>query len=167
MTVILTGFMGTGKSTIGRMVAKRLGFKYVDSDDLIETRTGKSIENIFDEDGEKSFREVESEVIKSISEDNIVLSTGGGAVIRESNRKHLKELGTVVTLTANVDDIVRRVGRNDERPLLKGGDLRELVVRKLKERENYYKDAHLTVDTSKMSAFEAADVIVKYLEDNK
>lgn len=167
MTVILTGFMGTGKSTIGRIVAKKLGFKFVDSDNLIEAKAEKSIKNIFEEDGEESFRLMESEIIESITEDNIVLSTGGGAVISESNRNHMKNLGLVVTLTAKVDDIVSRVVRNDERPLLKGEDLKELVTDKLNKRKAFYDEADLTVDTSLASAVESADFIIKFLENNK
>lgn len=113
MNIVLTGFMGTGKSVTGRWLSKELGLEFVDTDDLIEDREGKKIPEIFESKGESYFREVESSVIKdfiSLSSD-AVFATGGGAVLNDNNFKLLTDWGVVIRLTASLDVIHSKIGR--------------------------------------------------------
>lgn len=157
--------MGTGKSSVGRRLAERLGLKYADTDDLVEARAGMTIKDIFGRFGETRFRRLEKEVIDGIisSSDGLVLSTGGGAVADDSTRRSLRSWGTVVCLTADVETILKRVGSGDERPLLDGADKREEAEALLKKREAAYRDSDLMVDTSKNGAEEVIEKIVRFL----
>ena len=123
--IILTGFMGTGKTTVGRALADRLGWRFVDLDDRIAERAGKSVPAIFEEDGEAAFRDLETAVCRQIaSERGLVVATGGGAVLRAANREALEKAGTVICLEATPDTILERVGAGNDRPMLGEGDRR-------------------------------------------
>lgn len=171
VNIALTGFMGTGKSTVGRMLARELGLKFLDIDDLIEKEAGMPVKEIFRVRGEASFRRTESEVIEKLSEgsfgDGIVLSTGGGAVVDPLNRKRLKQWGALVCLRASVDEILRRVGGRDDRPLLSGPDRRETVERLMAEREEAYSDADFTVDTTSEKIEEVVGKIKTFLKQTR
>ena len=107
--IFLVGLMGAGKTTVGRLLAKRLGMRFVDSDHEIEARTGATISWIFEIEGEESFRRREVETIRDLTgRSGVVLATGGGAVIHPENRKHLKARGTVIYLRASVNNILQR-----------------------------------------------------------
>lgn len=168
INVALTGFMGTGKSTVGRRLAKELGLKFLDIDDLIEKEAGLPIKEIFRVNGEASFRRTESEVIAKLSNGlfgrGIVLSTGGGAVVDPLNRKRLKAWGALICLRASVDEILRRVGGREDRPLLSGPGKKEAVERLLAEREEAYADADFTVDTTGAEIEEVVGKIKAFLE---
>ena len=119
----LIGLPGSGKSTVGRHLARRLGLPFVDSDHLIEQRLGCSIRDYFAREGESSFRDVEEAIIDELSATHTgVLSTGGGVVLRPANRQHLRERGHVVYLHSAAEDVYRRVRHDGNRPLLQVDD---------------------------------------------
>jgi len=145
--------MGAGKTTMGRQLAKRLHLDFYDSDKVIEDHTGASIPLIFELEGEAGFRQREAAVIDELTrKNNIVLATGGGAVLREENRKHLHERGTVIYLHSNVEHLIERTRHDKNRPLLQTADpaakLRELMI----QREPLYREtAHIVVNTGDVS----------------
>lgn len=159
--VILIGFMGSGKTSIGRLAAKALGFQFIDTDQLVVERCGRQISEIFTEDGEEAFRELETSVLRSLVHLNrCVISTGGGAVIRSVNREMLRHAGFVVCLTATEDVIFERVSRNTKRPLLQCEDPRAAISQLwTARREAYETTAHCTLDTSLLSQHEAIEVL--------
>lgn len=169
--IVLTGFMGTGKSTSGRRLARDLGLKFLDMDDLIEKEAGLTVKDIFKVHGEPHFRCIERKVIRKLSSGDfgggLVVSTGGGAVADKTNRAALRGWATVICLTASVDTILRRVGNNDERPLLSSSDKRAAVEKLLKEREEAYRDSDLTVDTTSMAVEEVISVIKDFLKKKR
>lgn len=165
--IVLTGFMGTGKSTVGRLLAKRLGFAFLDLDELIEKEAGLPIREIFSAYGEARFRELESDVIKRLASgvlgDRLIVSTGGGAVVREENRALLRGWGRLVCLKATPEEILRRVGNRADRPLLAGPDREEKMMRLLDERQEAYRDCDLEIDTTGQRPEDVAGVIQRFL----
>ena len=147
--IILTGFMGTGKSTIGKYIAARLGRKFIDTDALIEQKSGKTIAALFMERGEPYFRALEQEAIAQVcTEEGSVVATGGGALVNEENVRQLKASGTVICLTATPEIILSRVQGNRDRPLLQSDNPLEKIRTLLAARADTYAKADLTVDTS-------------------
>ena len=161
--VILVGFMGTGKSTVGKLVARTLGFRFVDTDEMIVRKAGKRIPAIFEEVGEEGFRRIESGVLEDlVHEDGLVVSTGGGIVCGPGNIERMHQFGRVVWLTASEETIWRRVSRNRSRPLLDNENPRETIHRLLEaRREMYEKASHLTVGTDDLTAHEVAFGVVE------
>ena len=159
--------MGTGKSALGRRLSKALGLKFLDTDKLVEARAGgKTVSEIFGEDGsgEARFRELEREVVADLTANytDVVVATGGGMVVDEDNRKMLRAWGTVICLSASVEDIVERVGRNAKRPLIKsGGDVRGYVEGLLSERALAYADCDITINTTGKALDELREEIVE------
>ena len=150
--VILIGYMGAGKTTVGRQLAEQEGLRFCDTDAMIEEQEKRTISEIFASDGEAAFRDMETALIKKLIEEKLsdtVLSVGGGLPVREENRKLLQKLGTVVYLMASKETIVRRVADSDNRPLLKGDGLSKKVERMLSERDPLYRQAaELLIDTN-------------------
>jgi shikimate kinase len=133
--------MGAGKTTIGRQLANVLHREFKDSDHEIVRRTGASIPLIFDIEGEEGFRRRESEVISDLSaEKNLVLATGGGAVLREENRRHLRERGVVIYLFASIDQLLKRTSRDRNRPLLQTADPRGTLEELMRVRDPLYRE---------------------------
>ena len=134
--------MGVGKSTIANGLSKSLGFDVLDTDKMIEDRQSRSINEIFANEGEQTFREMESVILNDLvdSTDHSVISTGGGIVIREENIKVLRSMGVVFWLDAGVDSILDRVTGNRDRPLLRTEDPRETIQNLLSEREPLYEN---------------------------
>lgn len=169
--IVLTGFMGTGKSTVGRLLARRLGFAFLDLDELIEKEAGMPVKDIFSSLGEAGFRALESRAIEKLSSgslgSDLVVSTGGGAVVREENRARLKSFGTLVCLKASPEEILRRVGNRPERPLLFGPDREEKLHALFSERRASYADCDFEVDTTGHSVEEVAGIIQEYLSRQK
>lgn len=165
MNIILIGFMGVGKSEVGRALADKLKLNFLDTDELIEKTEERKIAEIFSKEGEGHFRELETEVLITLSDyDNFVLSTGGGIVLREENVKLLKEIGPLVLLTAREEVIMERVKSTEDRPLL-AGDKAEKIKEILSTRNPIYnKAADFTVDTSDITPEEAADKIINYVK---
>ncbi len=157
--------MGTGKSSVGKRLAREMGLRFVDADDLIEKDAGMSIKEIFGRFGEARFRELERKVLKTVAEtmDGVVLATGGGAVVDYRNRELLRSWGVVVCLTASVEAILDRVDEGDERPLLEGEDRRGSIERLLQERRDAYMDADLVLDTTEKSIAEVTEDIRRFL----
>lgn len=151
--IFLIGLMGAGKSTIGRQLAKELGWAFVDSDHEIEARTGASIPLIFDVEGEAGFRLREKKVIDELTQrERIVLATGGGVVLDPENRAHLAARGTVVYLSATADQLFARTAKDRNRPLLQIADPRAKLESLLEIRDPLYREiADLVVDTGKRS----------------
>jgi len=156
--VILIGFMGTGKTSIGRRVAQGLGFDFVDTDEQIVAGAGMPIAEIFAERGEEGFRDLETSVLSlAASGQNQVIATGGGAVLREENRKVLAKSGYVIWLNASPEAILGRVSRNQERPLLRTADPLATIREMLKQREPLYSGtADFIIETDGLSPEETA-----------
>jgi len=155
--------MGSGKSSIGRLLATKLGFQFVDTDQWIVEQTGMEIAAIFKRHGEPHFRDIETSALTSLQEmRHCVLATGGGIILREGNRSLLRELGFVVELAASEEAILRRVSRNRRRPLLQTADPAETVRQMLAERRPLYQQvAHFSIDTSHLDHAEVAENIIK------
>lgn len=148
-SIFLVGPMGSGKSAVGRRLAREIGRKFLDSDDEIETRSGVNIPFIFDREGEAGFRQRERRIIDELTRlRGIVLATGGGAAQDPDNRQHLKDRGIVVYLYATVDQQLKRTRRGRERPLLRTGDPRATLTALMHLRDPQYREiAHLVVTT--------------------
>ena len=144
--VVLVGMMGVGKSTVGRKLATLLHLDFSDADDAIEEAAQMSVSDIFDRFGEANFRDGERRVIARLLDGGpAVIATGGGAFVQEETRRMILERGIAVWLDADVETLVERVRRKDTRPLLKGGDPREIVARLKAEREPAYAEAPIHV----------------------
>jgi len=156
--VILIGFMGTGKTSIGRRVAQSLGFDFVDTDDQIVESAGKAIADIFSDEGEDYFRALETDALQSCGDStNQVIATGGGLVLRDKNRELLSEAGYVIWLKASAEAILERVSRNHGRPLLQTENPLQTINALLQEREGFYASAaDFIIDTDGLSADETA-----------
>lgn len=163
--IVLIGFMGTGKTSTGRLLANRLGRPFIDTDKKIETDNGMSIPEMFTLYGEAYFREREKDTIARVSRyTNAIIATGGGAVLDEDNVDCLKMNGVVITLTAAVEVILERTGRRSNRPLLNCDEREQQVMRLLSAREALYKNAaDVIVDTTIGSPQQVAEEIIAYL----
>jgi len=164
--IALIGFMGAGKSSVGRALAGRLRKRYVELDALIEKRSGKSINDIFASEGETAFRMLEAELTAEVAGGkNQVIACGGGVVLNQVNIDNLKESSAVIYLEASPEVILQRTAGSKARPLLKNTD-RESTIRKLLEMRLplYNKAADITIDTSDMSIDEAVQRIMKELQ---
>lgn len=166
MTIALVGMPGSGKSTVGRHLSRQLGWRFADSDVEIERELGESIRSYFEKAGEDSFRALETEVLASLLQrPTMVLATGGGAVLREANRKLLSEHAQVVYLRATPEDLARRLRHDTQRPLLQGGD----PLRKLRDlfqvRDPLYREvANFTIDTGRSSVPTLVNLLSMQLE---
>ena len=159
---MLVGFMGSGKSSVGRLAAKALGFQFTDTDQMVVERTGRQISDIFQTDGEAAFRTLETEAIESLARsERHVVSTGGGAVLSEYNRQMLRDLGFVVCLTASEDILFERVARNSKRPLLQTESPRATLSKLIQDRGALYlAAAHHTLDTTLLPQTAAVEALV-------
>lgn len=147
--IVLTGFMGAGKSSVGRILAKRTGYTFCDLDALITKEAGISINDIFSRHGEQYFRRLETDIIKGLeAEDRLVIATGGGAVISSENRRLLHSMGCIVNLMAQSEDVIERLSAETDRPLLNDDRSHEKVREMLREREPFYADADIRIDTT-------------------
>ncbi len=161
--IILIGFMGTGKTTVGASLAQKMNWKHVDTDVLIEEKEGSILE-IFHKHGEAHYRQIEAGCIRQVTlGSQQVITTGGGSVLLPENRIALKQNGFVVLLTAMPETIIKRVREDKNRPLLQG-DLAERVHQLLRDRENAYKFADFTVDTTDLAVDEIVDTIIRQFE---
>lgn len=166
MRVALVGMPGSGKSTVGRQLARRLHLGFVDSDHVIEERLGCSIREYFAREGEVAFRDLECTVLDELTQqDHGVIATGGGAVLREDNRVHLHARCKVVYLRSSPEEVFRRVRHDVNRPLLQVDDpltrLRELFA----QRDPLYRDtAHFVIETGRPSVATLVNMIIMQLE---
>jgi shikimate kinase len=160
--LVLIGFMGSGKSAVGRVVARRLRFRFVDTDALIVKEAGQPISAIFAEHGEEHFRNLETETLRSLRNlRHTVIATGGGVVVKERNHAILRELGFVVWLAASEDVIFERVSRNSKRPLLQTANPRATITEMLAVRRPLYQAAAAwSLDTTTRSHANSAEAII-------
>jgi shikimate kinase len=158
--IILTGFMGVGKTSVGTKLAQDVGYTFVDTDELIEAEQKTTITDIFAQHGEPRFRDIETAMVRRVLEnERQVVSTGGGAVIRDENRAAFKKAGLVVCLTARPEVIFDRVKHETHRPLLHTPDPLAKIKELLQSRERYYAEADMVIDTSEKTVAEVIDAI--------
>ncbi|PCJ32398.1 MAG: shikimate kinase AroK [Gammaproteobacteria bacterium] len=164
--VFLVGPMGAGKSTVGRQLAKALGRDFYDSDKEIEKRTGVSISWIFEREGEAGFREREKKVIDDLTKlKNIVLATGGGAILSDDSRRLLRTRGNVVYLSASAEQLFRRMAKDSSRPLLQTDDPKQQIINLLEQRAPLYQSvADIELRTGEQSISHAVAEMIKQLE---
>ncbi len=166
-SIVLVGLMGAGKSAIGRRLATRLGLKFVDADAEIEMAAGCSIADIFEIHGEPAFREGERRVVaRLLKEPPHVLATGGGAFMDAETRERIRERGVSVWLRADIELLLSRVSRRDDRPLLKQGDKREILAALITERYPVYAEADITVDSEDVPHDRMVDKIITALNQH-
>jgi shikimate kinase len=162
--LILTGFMGAGKSSVGRLLAGKLGCPFIDLDAEIVAMAGRSINEIFAKDGEAAFRFLESACLEhALRRGLAVIATGGGAVIADSNRTLMRATGVVVNLTASFGRIVERLSGAADRPLYAGDDPARRAKALLEQREQFYNDADIRIDTDGKSVEDVAAEIIGHL----
>ena len=163
--IVLIGFMGAGKSICGRMLARRSGRCFVETDDMIVSRDGRSIPEIFRQEGEERFRQLEGEVVEDLRlKRGNVIATGGGLPCREGRMESLKSLGTVVWLDGDFRELHERASRTSDRPMLMGRSLAE-VEALYRQRTAFYRQAHLTVDTTGLAVDEVVSRVLRALRE--
>ncbi len=163
--VILVGFMGAGKSVCGRLLARRLGRCFVETDEMIVASEGRSIPEIFREAGEPRFRQLEADTIESLKlKSGEVIATGGGMPCRDGRMELLRELGTVVWLDGDVRELHARARRIGNRPMLEGRSMAE-VEELYRARQPYYRRAHITIDTTGLGADQVVARILSALRE--
>lgn len=160
--IYLVGFMGTGKTTVGRELARKKKRNFVDLDELIELRERRTVPDIFAKEGEPYFRRIEKQALKEVSrEKKFVVACGGGIVMDKENIRIMKETGLIVCLTASPDVILERTKHYYHRPLLNVSNPKKQIELLLKLRAPYYAQADKTIDTSKISVKEVLSKIIK------
>ncbi|MBT7943676.1 MAG: shikimate kinase [Alphaproteobacteria bacterium] len=165
-TIVLVGLMGAGKTNVGRRLATMLDLDFVDADEEISKAAGCSVEDIFEDYGEKAFRDVEERVIhRLLQEKNRVLATGGGAFMNPTNRQQIAEGGISVWLRADLDVLVRRTSKRGGRPLLKNKDHKTILGKLIEERYPVYAEADIVVDSREDGPDATAKDIKKALEE--
>ena len=163
--IVLVGFMGTGKSAVGRVIAQKLEFHFIDTDDVIEQTSKAKISDIFAEHGEDYFRDLESQAVKSVAlMKNQVVATGGGVVLRSSNIDLLRTGGPIFCLNATPKAIWERVRSSRSRPLLRGAEPLKKIETLLDKRAPYYALADHQIETTGVSVDRVADEIISYIE---
>lgn len=165
--IVLTGFMGAGKSEVGRLLADQLCRELVDTDQLIEEETGLTISAIFRGYGERHFRRLERhQVMMLTGKRNLVVAAGGGMLVDPANLTDLQADGVIFYLKADFATLMQRVGRGGSRPLITGAESQQVLLRLLEERERIYHQADFVVDTSGLCPAEVGEKIIKLFSDN-
>lgn len=159
-TIFITGFMGAGKTTVGKGLGEQLDCKVIDTDAWIENEQGKSIQEIFTQEGEDSFRQYETRALKQATQNGVVITTGGGIVSKDENRNWMKEHGILVYLHCTPEECIRRLSADTQRPLLNGKNQND-IAEMLKKRLPDYKKADVIIDTTGETI---AQVIEKLME---
>ena len=166
MNIFIVGPMGSGKSTVGKIISDELFLNFFDTDEEIENRTGASIDWIFDLEGEEGFRKRESDILEEMVQKNsVVLSTGGGIILSENNRELLSSRGTVFYLATPISVQLERTAKDKDRPLLKNGDPGQILQELHEKRKNLYKSVsdHI-VETEDKSSQEVASEIINLVK---
>ncbi|QFK72175.1 shikimate kinase [Pradoshia sp. D12] len=164
--IYLIGFMGAGKTTVGRALAEKMQCPFYDSDQTVVERTGRSIPQLFDEVGEDGFRDLEQQALQSLPIENCIIATGGGIILREDNRKYMKGKGTVIWLHANPTEIIKRLETDSSRPLL-SGNKEEQIVQLYQKRVDLYKlAADLQIHTDRKTKMEITEEILMKITIN-
>jgi len=168
MNIYIVGFMGTGKTAVGSELSKKIGWQFVDLDDLIELKEKKVIADIFAKEGEPYFRRLESRVLKEVSQETkFVVACGGGIVINPKNIETMKKTGIVICLCASPEAILKRTAGYAHRPLLNVKDPKKQIELLLELRAPYYAQADKTIDTSKIPVKEVVVKISKLISKKK
>lgn len=163
--IYLVGFMGTGKTVVGKIIAKRLNKKFMEMDEIIEKKENKKIAEIFAAGGEERFRELERKLLREISQkSDLVVSGGGGLICNEENARVLLETGRVFNLTASPATIYQRIKKHTHRPLLNVANPLIKIEQLLAQRQNYYAKAHYTVESENQPPAAVADNIIELLK---
>jgi len=163
--IIITGFMGTGKSVAAKELARKLGMKFIDMDWIIEERQGMSIADIFARYGENYFREQENKLVKELSQkENMVIATGGGTLLSSDNVRMLSQKGKIICLYADSQIIYNRVKRKNNRPLLNGENILDKINHLLKERKKIYDNIKWKIDTTNFTTQEVVDKIINLIK---
>jgi shikimate kinase len=165
--IFLIGLMGTGKTTVGRQLARKLKMDFYDSDRVIEERTGADIPLIFEKEGEAGFRKREAAIIDELTQmDNIILATGGGAVLNPENRNHLISRGTVFYLKSSLKTLIERTSKDKNRPLLQAEEPPEVILQCLLEQRGplYEETADYVIETANNSIHSVIQAIIKHLK---
>ena len=164
--IIITGFMGTGKSVVAKELARKLKMVFIDMDQIIEERQGTSIADIFTRYGEKYFRAQENKLIKELSQkENMVIATGGGTLLSSDNARILGQKGQIICLYADSQTIYNRVNKKNNRPLLKRENVLSEINRLLEERKKIYDNIKWKIDTTNLNIQEVTDKIISLLEN--
>ena len=164
MNIVLVGFMGAGKTTVGRMLAARLGYRFLDIDDCIEREQGCRVADLFERKGQAWFRKQETDVLKRLTKvQNMVIATGGGLLTTPGNAELLKRIGICIHLTASVEKLYERTARTDNRPLLKTANPYATMAELYDKRKDLYKMAEITIDTESLYPSKTAGEIIKKL----
>ena len=162
LNIVLVGFMGCGKTTIGRKLAVRLGYHYIDTDYQIEKEEGIRIKEIFATKGEPYFRSLETNLLRRLlGVCNTVVATGGGILLTPGNFELVRQIGRIVYLRADLDDIYERIQRNNKRPVVELGNLYETIKIMLAERQTHYEKADYTIDTCNMKMWHVVSQIIR------
>ncbi len=163
--IIITGFMGTGKSIVAEELARKLRMEFIDMDQIIEERQGLTISDIFERHGENYFREQENKLVKELSrKENMVIATGGGTLISSDNNRTLSQKGKIICLYADSQTIYNRVKRKNDRPLLNGENILDKINHLLKERKKIYDNVKWKIDTTNFTTQEVVDKIINLLK---
>lgn len=162
MNILLTGFMGAGKTTVGKKLAKRLGYFFIDTDSEIEKEQGCSITEIFKYGGEECFRDLETDILQKLqTKQNLVIATGGGMVLRNENRSLMQSLGTRVYLKVELQELMRRLKKDKKRPLLQKSKPEEHILEMLQQRKSIYEEAECIIDTTDLSPHQMVTEIIR------
>lgn len=162
--IYLVGFMGTGKTVVGKLLAKKLNKKFVEMDEMIEQKEHKKITEIFSGKGEAHFRELEKDLLREISQkSDLIVSCGGGLICNQENARRLLSTGRVFNLTASAATIYERIKKHTSRPLLNVADPLTEIEQLLSRRHKYYAQAHYTVESEKKEPAAVADEIIQLL----
>ena len=166
--IILTGFMGTGKTTVGKELAKKLSRNFIDMDERIEYLAGKSVAKIFSEDGESIFRRMESNLCAELSkQQDLVIAAGGGALVNPDNKMLLEENGILICLDCNIDELVKRLDKGTDRPLLNVADRHSEILKLLDSRKALYEQISYHIDTTRSTLESLVDDIVNIVSMSK
>lgn len=162
MNILLTGFMGAGKTTVGKKLAKRLGYFFIDTDREIEKEQGCSITEIFKYGGEECFRDLETDILQKLqTKQNLVIATGGGMVLRNENRSLMQSLGTRVYLKVELQELMHRLKKDKKRPLLQKSKPEEHILEMLQQRKSIYEEAECIIDTTDLSPHQMVTEIIR------
>ncbi|NSL50357.1 shikimate kinase [Calidifontibacillus erzurumensis] len=162
-SLFLTGFMGSGKTTIGKQLAEKLSLPVIDTDEFIENQLNKTIREIFETEGEKKFREYEKHFLKLVPTENTIVTTGGGIILAEENRAWMREKGYVIYLHCEPDEIIRRLKDDQTRPLL-DGDKENNIRTIFSQRLPLYNEADLKIDTMNKNPDEIVEEIEQLIK---
>jgi|TARA_B110000914_G_scaffold178140_1_gene159866 shikimate kinase len=164
MNYYLIGMMGSGKSTVGKLLAKKLETPFLDLDHYIEVKNNKSINDIFKEKGENYFRQLETNALSEIKGSEIVVACGGGIILNHENRKKISSNGKVVFLKASISSLIKRLLSNKDRPLLNDKNIGNELIKIWNERKNYYNEtAEITINTDGYTPESISSLIIENL----